>query len=74
MSELLHHVMVLVDTKKAHELSAWCTQNLPILHAIPSERTWDYRSVSPYGTYPVIYQFSFQDAGLATLFALTWGN
>jgi DUF971 family protein len=74
MKELSHHVLVSVDTQKARELSAWCKAHLPMLNAIPSQRTWDYRHVSPHGQYPVTYQFSFQDDHMATLFALTWGS
>lgn len=73
MKELSHHVLVSVDTQKAHELSAWCTQNLPILHVIPSERTWDYKCMK-YERQLIFYQFSFQDDHMATLFALMWGS
>ena len=72
MMELSHHVLVSVDTQKARELSAWCKEHLPMLNAIPSLRTWDYRRVGPHDA--IIYQFSFQDDHMATLFALTWGS
>lgn len=72
MMELSHHVMVSVDTQKAQELSAWCKEQLPMLNAIPSQRTWDYTRVGPHDV--IIYQFSFQDEDMATLFALTWGS
>lgn len=74
MCELSHHVLVCVDTQRAQELGAWCKAHLPMLNVIPSLRTWNYRSVSAYGEYPCIYQFSFQDDHMATMFALTWGS
>ena len=63
-----------VTTPVAQELAEWCKHNLPILHVIPSLRTWDYVTLSPHGEYPVMYGFRFQDEHLATIFALTWGN
>jgi hypothetical protein len=74
MLKFPHEVTVKVTKSVAVDLAEWCKHNLPMLHVIPSERTWDYLKLSSPGHCPVVYGFRFQDEHLATLFALTWGD
>lgn len=69
--EFEHHVQVKVDICKLNELGSWCDQNLNILHAIPSQRTWDYKLAHSYSTY-CVFDFYFQDASDATFLKLSW--
>lgn len=68
--EFDHKVTIRICSWQLRAFLDWCKHNLGTLNVLPSKRTWDY-SYS-HEEKVVLFEFSFQDDGLATLMKLSW--